>query len=171
MYSSRASVTVAFFVRCPPTRRASSSRRSSIARLVGMCNILHMVGGETSGSIRRLGRVEAAEVVELRHGRRTRRLRVWGDRDDRDHALLGTVVPENTIRRRRTMLGVGLENLLAACAFQARVLVRLEARVARVCLQQTERFPHRLAALRATRFALQVCEIGSRLVGEPQPEA
>src|SRR3989442_3843423 len=115
MYSSRASVTVAFFVRCPPTRRASSSRRSSIARLVGMCNILHMVGGETSGSIRRLGRVEAAEVFELRRGRRTRRLLVWGDRDGRDPALVGSVAPENTIHRPRTRLGSVLANLRADC--------------------------------------------------------
>src|SRR5439155_16023552 len=66
----------------------------------------------------------AAKVVELRRCRRARRLRVWGDRDDRDHALLGTVVPENTIRSRRRMLGVGLEDLLAACPSIRSIKVR-----------------------------------------------
>src|SRR6266446_6952379 len=36
MYSCSASVTVAFFVRWPPTRCASSSSRLSIARFVAM---------------------------------------------------------------------------------------------------------------------------------------
>src|SRR3954466_8550177 len=42
MYSRSAALTVSFFVRSPPTRTASSSSLSSIARLVGMQQSLHI---------------------------------------------------------------------------------------------------------------------------------
>src|SRR5258708_31756 len=42
MYSSKAVVTASFLVRWPPIRRASSMSLSSIARLVGMCIVLHI---------------------------------------------------------------------------------------------------------------------------------
>ncbi len=54
------------------------------------------------------------------------------DGEDRDYVLAGTVVPEDAIGGRRGLLGVGLEDLLAARSGQAPKLVGLQARMSRI---------------------------------------
>src|SRR5215203_1225360 len=79
MYSWRASVTVAFLVRCPPTRSASSRSSSSIARFVGtahtssytitracLCKNQSRAGRESPRILDRLERGALGSVVLLR---------------------------------------------------------------------------------------------------------
>ena len=62
--SLSASLTVSFFVRWPPTFWASVSKSSSIARLVGMCAILH------STLCRRKLALLAGQILGLTHAGR-----------------------------------------------------------------------------------------------------
>src|SRR5260370_15380077 len=50
-YSFSAAVTASFLVLCLPASRASSMRRSSNARLVGMCGLLHILMCEQKAEI------------------------------------------------------------------------------------------------------------------------
>jgi len=64
------------------------------------------------------------------------------DRDDRDLALLWAVTPENAIGTGCAILNICLENLRVRIVgvVDRIVFVRLEARVARVCLEEFNAF-------------------------------
>ena len=64
------------------------------------------------------------------------------DRDDRDLALLWAVAPEYAASTGRAILNVCLENLRVRIVgvVDRIVFVRLEARVARVCLEEFNAF-------------------------------
>lgn len=61
-----------------------------------------------------------------------------GDGDDGDLTFAGAVVPEDPIGGRGLVLGVGLEDVLAARTRERLVLLRVEAGMAEVRLQQSQ---------------------------------
>ena len=95
-------------------------------------------------------------------------LGVSSDRDDRDLLLAGAMVPEDSIRSRRTLLRVGLEDLRPSRPGQRLVLVGLEALVARVSLQVAKGFANRLEPLFEASVAFELFEIGLRLLGKDE---
>lgn len=61
-----------------------------------------------------------------------------GDRDYRDDALIGPIVPEHAPGRRGLVLYVALPNLLTGYAFDRVVLVRVQTWMARILLDPTK---------------------------------
>ncbi len=90
------------------------------------------------------------------------------DCDDRDVSRLRAVAPEDAIRGGRTLLGVRLEDLRGPWPRQARVLVRLEARVSRVAFQEPEGLPYGLRALGESGICFECRKVRPRLAGEAE---
>jgi len=97
-------------------------------------------------------------------------LRVRCDRHHREFVSRRAVIPENAVRGGRAILRVGFEHLPPVGSLQAGVFMRVEARVAEVGLQQTQRLADRLESLGECRIAFQGLKICVRFGREPKAE-
>jgi hypothetical protein len=93
---------------------------------------------------------------------------VRSDGYDRDHVLLGAVVPEDPPRRGRLVLHVGVPYFLVLAALQRFVLMRVEPWISRIVLKQAESPPDFLQLLLVLRRLLKVGQDGGRLPREPK---
>ena len=67
---------------------------------------------------------------------------MWGDSYNSNLIFVGAVTPENTIRSWRFVLSVGFKNLLVRIirVLERTILMRIEARMARVALKKFNTF-------------------------------